>query len=498
MAKLILAIDQGTTSSKAFLINREGKIVGQSGHEFQQIYPQPGWVEHNPLEIWESQKRACHEVLRKNSVKPSEIAAIGITNQRETAVVWEKTTGKPISNAIVWQCRRTSPLCERLREQGKEDLIREKTGLMVDAYFSGTKVQWILENVPGAMKKAERGDLCFGTIDSWLIYNLTAGRLHITDPSNASRTMLLNIHSGDWDAEILNWFGIPKSMLPAVVDSSALYGETTPEVFGGVPIPIAGIAGDQQAALFGQTCFRKGEVKNTYGTGCFVLANIGERPVRSKGGLIVSVAWRLKNRWTYVLEGGVFIAGAAVQWLRDGLGVIKDSREIEDLARKVPDTGGVYFLPAFVGLGAPYWDMYTRGMISGITRGTNAAHLARATLESIAYQTKDIIECMEINSGLKISELRVDGGAAENNLLMQFQADILGIPVIRPQNPQTTAIGAAYLAGLGTGFWNNLAEIEQLGKGGDRFIPTMSELKRNERYKTWQKLVEIARLWGKP
>jgi glycerol kinase len=495
--KFILAMDQGTTSSKAFIIDRSGEILGESGYPLTQYYPKPGWVEHDPLEIWETQKSACFDVMAKTGVKPHEIEAIGITNQRETTVVWERDTGRPIRNAIVWQCRRTSNLCEALKRSGKEKLLSEKTGLTVDAYFSGTKLQWILENIPKAFQRATHGDLCFGTIDSWLVYNLTGGKLHVTDFSNASRTMLYNIHSLEWDSEILNWLGIPSNMLPVVRNSSEIYGQTIPEIFGGASIPISGIAGDQQAALFGQGCFEKGSVKNTYGTGCFVVSNTGDRPILSQTGLLTSVGWGLDNRATYVLEGSVFIAGAAVQWLRDEIGLIKSSGEIELLARKVADNGGVYFLPAFVGLGAPHWDMYARGTICGITRGTNAAHIARAIIESMAYQTRDVIDCMERDSGCELEQLRVDGGAAENNLLMQFQADILGIPVMRPRKLQTTALGAGYLAGLATGFWKGLEEIGELETEVEVFTPTMSEIERNEHYKTWLKLVEMAKLWGK-
>ena len=497
MKRFIMAIDQGTTSSKAFLINRQGEIVGQSGFEFKQIYPKPGWVEHDPLEIWESQKAACLDVMTKTGTLPSEIAAIGITNQRETTVVWERKTGKPIMNAIVWQCRRTSPLCEELRKKGLEEDIRNRTGLVVDAYFSATKLRWILENIPNGLKRAEGGELCFGTVDSWLAYKLTAGRLHITDVSNASRTMLFNINSLVWDAEILSWLGIPNIVLPAVKDSSECYGETSPEIFQGVPIPIAGIAGDQQSALFGQMCFQKNSVKNTYGTGCFLLINTGEQPVFSKNGLLTSIGWGLDGKVTYVLEGSVFIAGAAVQWLRDELGFIKQSEEIEALARRVPDNGGVYFLPAFVGLGAPHWDMYARGMIAGITRGTHPAHIARATLESMAFQTKEVLDCIQKDCGSTLEELRVDGGAAKNNLLMQFQADLLRIPVVRPNEIQTTALGATFLAGLATGFWKDSGEIRQLRCKVDRFIPAISELESRDRWNTWQKLVSIAIQWGK-
>lgn len=497
MRKFILAMDQGTTSSKAFLIDRRGEIQGESGYPLTQHYPRPGWVEHDPMEIWESQKSACLDVMAKTGVKPREIEAIGITNQRETTVVWERDTGRPLTNAIVWQCRRTSDLCEALKRSGKEESLREKTGLAVDAYFSGTKLQWILENIPEASRKANRGDLCFGTVDSWLVYKLTGGKRHVTDFSNASRTMLYNIHSLAWDSEILNWLGIPSSMLPVVRNSSEIYGQTMPELFGRASLPIGGIAGDQQAALFGQGCFEGGSVKNTYGTGCFVVANTGDSPVVSQGGLLTSVGWGLGNRITYVLEGSIFIAGAAVQWLRDEIGLIKDSREIESLAREVADNGGVYFVPAFVGLGAPHWDMYARGTLCGITRGTKAAHLARAILESMAYQTRDVIVCMEKDVGCKLEQLRVDGGAAENNLLVQFQADILGIPVMRPGNLQTTALGAGYLAGLATGFWKDLEELGELRAAGEIFTPAMSDAERNERCRTWLKVVELAKLWGK-
>ena len=497
MEKFILAMDQGTTSSKAFLVNHRGEILGESGYPLTQHYPKPGWVEHDPMEIWESQKAACLDVMAKTGVKPKEIETIGITNQRETTVVWERDTGRPITNAIVWQCRRTSNLCEALKRSGKEESLREKTGLAVDAYFSGTKLQWILENIPEASRRATRGELCFGTVDSWLVYKLTGGKLHVTDFSNASRTMLYNIHSLAWDSEILNWLGIPSHLLPAVRNSSEIYGQTSPDLFGGASIPISAIVGDQQAALFGQGCFNSGSVKNTYGTGCFVVANTGDRPVPSPDGLLTSLGWGLGNRVTYVLEGSIFIAGAAVQWLRDEIGLIQDSGEIESLARKVDDNGGVYFVPAFVGLGAPHWDMYARGTICGITRGTKAAHLARAIIESMAYQTRDVITCMEKDAGCRLEQLRVDGGAAENNLLVQFQADILGIPVMRPKNLQTTALGAGYLAGLATGFWKGLEELGELETAGELFQPTMSEGERNERYRTWLKLVEMAKLWGK-
>jgi glycerol kinase len=498
MKKFILSMDQGTTSSKAFLIDRSGRMLGQSGYPIKQYYPKPGWVEHDPIDIWESQRSACVDVMAKTGVKAGDIEGIGITNQRETTIVWERDTGRPITNAIVWQCRRTSELCEALKRNGKGESVREKTGLTADAYFSGTKVQWILENIPEAFYRARNGDLCFGTIDTWLVYMLTGGKLHVTDFSNASRTMLYNIHSLEWDPEILSWLGVPGAMLPDVRNSSEVYGETIAEIFGGPPIPIAGIAGDQQAALFGQGCFEKGSVKNTYGTGSFVVSNIGDKPILSRSGLVTSLGWGLGNQPTYVLEGSIFIAGAAVQWLRDEIGLIKDAGEIESLAGKVADNGGVYFLPAFVGMGAPHWDMYARGTMCGITRGTSAAHIARAVIESMAYQTRDVIVCMERDSGCVLTQLRVDGGAAKNNLLMQFQSDILGIPVVRPRNFETTALGAGYLAGLATGFWKDLAEISRLGTETELFTPNMPETERDGHYQTWLKLVEMAKLWGKP
>jgi glycerol kinase len=494
MDKYIMAIDQGTTSSKAFIINRRGEIVGWGGHEFRQIYPRPGWVEHDPMEIWQTQERACRDALKNAYIEPIDIEAIGITNQRETTVLWERETGRPIANAIVWQCRRTSELCERLIRENRGDPIRKKTGLVVDAYFSATKIQWILQTVPDALEKAAKGELCFGTIDSWLVFNLTGGKVHATDPSNASRTMLFNIETCLWDREILEWLSIPEAVLPDVRDSSEIYGYTAPEVFG-TAIPIGGVAGDQQAALFGQTCFEKGDIKNTYGTGCFVLANIGEKPLFSTRGLLTSVGWRLGSKATYVFEGSVFVAGAAVQWLRDGLGIIEKSGDIEALALTVPDNGGVHFLPAFAGLGTPYWDMYARGTITGITRGTHRGHLARATLESIAHQTKDVMEAIEADFGEELRELKVDGGAAENSLLMQFQADILGVPVIRPRFLQTTALGAAYLAGLATGYWSP-HELRGFKQQADRFVPHMGEDERMERCRRWSRLVEMARMWG--
>jgi glycerol kinase len=494
MGRYIIAIDQGTTSSKAFVINKAGEIVGQAGYAFSQMYPQPGWVEHDPVEIWETQKKACRDAIKDASIEAHEIGAVGITNQRETTVVWDRETGRPVMNAIVWQCRRTSALCERLIDLGWGDAIRQKTGLIIDAYFSATKLQWILQTIPHAMERAQRGELCFGTIDSWLVFNLTGGKVHATDPSNASRTMLFNINSRTWDREILEYLGIPDNMLPQVLESSCSYGFTLPEIFGS-EVPITGIAGDQQAALFGQGCFNPGDMKNTYGTGCFVLANLGEAPVWSPG-LLTSIGWSVDGRTSYVLEGSVFIAGAAVQWLRDNLKIIDSSAEIEALARTVPDTGGVYFLPAFVGLGAPYWDMYARGTIVGITRGTSSAHLARATLEAIAHQSADVVEIMQRDSGQKLNSLKVDGGAAENNLLLQLQTDILGAPVVRPSNLQTTALGAAYLAGLCTGYWKGPEELPCTKENSSLFMPQISNDERKEKRARWHKLIEIARAWG--
>ncbi len=494
MGRYIMAIDQGTTSSKAFIIDEGGEIVGQGGHPFRQIYPEPGWVEHDPMEIWETQKRACRDAIEAASIKAGDLAALGITNQRETTVVWERETGRPVANAIVWQCRRTSRLCERLIEQSREDAIRQKTGLLIDAYFSATKLQWILQSVPHAMERAERGELCFGTIDSWLVFNLTGGKVHATDPSNASRTMLFNINEKTWDREILNWLEIPGGMLPHVLESSSFYGLALPEILG-AEVPITGIAGDQQAALFGQGCFNRGDMKNTYGTGCFVLSNLGDVPLWSPG-LLTSIGWSIKGRTSYVQEGSVFVAGAAVQWLRDNLGIIGSSAEIETLARSVEDTGGVYFLPTFVGLGAPYWDMYARGTIVGITRGTSPAHLARATLEAIAHQSTDVIETMQGFSGQRHSPLRVDGGAAENDLLLQFQADMLGSQVVRPKNLQTTALGAAYLAGLASEYWRGQEELPCLKQDASLFAPRIGDVEREEKRARWRKLIEIARAWG--
>jgi len=490
-----LALDQGTTSSRAILFNRDGRPVGQVSQEFRQIFPQPGWVEHDPREIWSSQLSTIRGVLEKTGVRLDEVAAIGITNQRETTVVWDAETGEPVYNAIVWQCRRTAPICDDLAARGWRDRIRAKTGLVIDAYFSGTKVKWILDNVPGAREKAAQGRLRFGTIDSWLIWNLTGGRVHATDYSNASRTMLFNIHTLDWDEEILAELGIPRSMLPQALPSSHIYGETDPAVLGAA-IPIAGVAGDQQSALFGQTCFRPGDAKSTYGTGCFLLMNTGERAVPSHSGLLTTIAWGIGGRVEYALEGSIFIGGAAVQWLRDEMRFFDRSADSEALALSVPDTGGVYVVPAFVGLGAPYWDMYARGIIVGLTRGTGRAHITRATLESIAYQVRDVIGAMEADSGIRLNRLKVDGGAVANNFLMQFESDILGVPVERPQIAETTALGAAYLAGLATGFWRSQAELADKWALDRAFTPAMPEEERERRYAGWRRAVDRARSWA--
>jgi len=470
MKNYLLSFDQGTTSSRAIVFNRDGAIVSVAQKEFTQIYPQPGWVEHNATEIWSTQVAVAAEAILNAKLSAEDIAAIGITNQRETTVVWDKRTGEPVCNAIVWQDRRTAEYCDSLKEQGYAQKIQEKTGLIIDAYFSATKVRWILENVAGARDLANQGHLAFGTIDTWLVWQLTGGKVHITDVTNASRTMLLDIHTLQWDNELLELFNIPASMLPEVKSSSEVYRETVGTIFPAC-IPIAGIAGDQQAALFGQMCTEPGMVKNTYGTGCFMLMNIGDKPVNSKNKLITTVAWKIKDQVHYALEGSIFIAGAVVQWLRDGLGVIKSSADVEALAQQVPDTGGVYLVPAFAGLGAPHWDQYARGTIVGITRGTTSAHIARAALEGIAFQTLEVLKAMEADSGNAIKELRVDGGATVNNTLMQFQADIINASVIRPQVTEVTAIGAAYLAGLAIGFWSDISEIKDQWKVNRKFSP---------------------------
>jgi len=493
--KYILSLDQGTTSSRAIIFNQQGEIVSIGQKEFTQIYPQSGWVEHDPREIWSSQVGVVTEALVRADIKSADIAAIGITNQRETTVVWDRETGKPVYNAIVWQDRRTASYCDELKQQGHEELIRKKTGLLIDSYFSATKIRWILHHVDGAMQKAKEGKLLFGTIDTWLIYNLTDKAKHVTDVTNASRTMLYNIVDMQWDEELLNLFGIPKSMLPEVKSSSEVYGETAGKILTD-RIPIAGIAGDQQAALFGQLCTREGMVKNTYGTGCFMLMNIGSKPIVSKNNLVTTVAWQIGNEVTYALEGSIFIAGAIVQWLRDGLGIIKSSEEVEALASKVKDTDGVYVVPAFAGLGAPHWDSYARGTIVGLTRGSNASHIARAALEGIAFQTVDILKAMEADAGKEIHELRVDGGATGNNLLMQFQADILQAEVVRPNITEITAIGAAYLAGLAVGYWKDIDSLKDQWQIDKTFEPD-PKLDVGQRMKGWHRAVEATKAWAR-
>jgi glycerol kinase len=490
----ILALDQGTTSSRGILFDVEGQVKGVAAKEFRQIFPEPGWVEHDPEEIWQSQIEVAKKVLVENQVTPAEIAAIGVTNQRETTILWDKNTGRPVYNAIVWQCRRTAPFCETLREEGWADRIQEKTGLVLDAYFSATKIKWILDHVPGLRERAAAGEILFGTVDTWLIWHLTGGRVHATDFSNASRTMLFNIHQLTWDREILTRLDIPEAMLPQVLPSSTVYGMTDEKLFG-VKIPIAGNAGDQQSALFGQTCYERGMVKNTYGTGCFMLMNTGEKAFVSKKGLITTIAWGIDGKVEYALEGSIFMAGAAVQWLRDQLGIIKSAQETEYLAQSVEDTGGVYLVPAFAGLGAPYWDMYARGTIVGMTRGTGKEHIVRATLESIAYQTRDVLELMAEESGIEIKTLRVDGGAVQNNFLMQFQADLLGVPVEKPQVTETTALGTAYLAGLAVGFWANRQEIADNFSLAKKYQPLENKEKMLALYKNWQRAVVKSRGW---
>ena len=490
--KHILALDQGTTSSRAIVFDHAGSVVAVSQQEFRQIFPKPGWVEHDANEIWATQSQVATDVLAKANLSATDIAAIGITNQRETTVVWDRETGQPIANAIVWQDRRTAAACDRLKARGLERLIRRKTGLVIDAYFSGTKLQWLLKNVPGAAAKARAGRLAFGTIDSWLIWNLTGGRQHVTDPSNASRTMLFNIHTGEWDAELLKIFGVPRAVLPEVRASSEVYGEAN---VLGAAVPIAGIAGDQQAALFGQACTKPGMAKNTYGTGCFMLMQTGAKPIASKNNLLTTVAWRIGNKTEYALEGSVFIAGAVVQWLRDELGIISSSAEVEALASRVPDTGGVYVVPAFAGLGAPHWDQYARGAVLGLTRGSNKSHLARAALESIAYQSADVLQAMERDSGIKLRELRVDGGASANNLLMQFQADVIGVPVVRPTVTETTALGAAYLAGLAVGYWKDTAQIASQWQADRKFAPMSTLATRRTLMSGWSRALSRAKRW---
>lgn len=492
--KFILALDQGTTSSRAILFNHGGEIVSVAQKDYTQYFPKPGLVEHHPEEIWSSQMSVAAEAIAKKGISGLEIAAIGITNQRETTIVWDRETSETIYNAIVWQDRRTSKYCDELKEQGLTDMIREKTGLILDAYFSGTKLKWILDNVPGAREKAEQGKLCFGTVDTWLVWKLTRGKMHVTDVSNASRTLLFNIHTLEWDEDLLKLFNIPKSMLPEVKQSSEVYGETSTTLFS-TKIPISGIAGDQQAALFGQLCTNKGMAKNTYGTGCFLLMNTGEKPVLSKNNLLTTIAWKINGKTYYALEGSVFVGGAVVQWLRDGAKIVKTSADTENLAKTVSDNGGVYFIPALTGLGAPYWDPYARGGILGITRGTTDGHIARATLEGIAYQVYDLIKAMEADSGVHEIELRVDGGACANNLMMQFQSDIFGFNVIRPKTLETTALGAAYLAGLAVGYWKSIDEL-QAQRSVDRvFTPEMDKDKAEHYLKGWKRAVSRVLNW---
>ncbi|MEJ7670834.1 MAG: glycerol kinase GlpK [Casimicrobiaceae bacterium] len=489
----ILALDQGTTSSRAIVFQQDGTIRASAQQEFHQIFPRPGWVEHDPLEIWATQSGVMHEALARAGAGARDIAAIGIANQRETTLVWERATGQPIANAIVWQDRRTAPMCDELRDAGHAATFARKTGLVLDAYFSGTKLRWLLEHTPGARARAERGELCFGTIDTWLVWQLTGGRAHITDASNASRTLLFDIHTGDWDDQLLHLLQVPRAMLPAIVPSSGRCATATLE---GMEIPIAGSAGDQQAALFGQACLTPGLAKNTYGTGCFLLLNTGTNAVSSRNNLVTTVAWRRNDTTVYALEGSVFIGGAVVQWLRDGLQMIRDAAEIEALAASVADNGGIYLVPAFTGLGAPHWDAYARGAIFGLTRGATRAHLARAALEAIAFQSADVIAAMEKDAGITLTELRVDGGAAANDLLLQFQADILGVPVVRPLVLETTALGAAYLAGLAVGYWHNDAEIAANWRIDRRFEPAMQRDRVAELRAGWDKAVTRAKAWA--
>ena len=494
MTSYILSLDQGTTSSRAIVFNKEGAIVSMAQKEFRQFYPQPGWVEHDAMEIWSSQASVLAEVLVKAGVSAKDIAAIGITNQRETTVVWERETGKPICPAIVWQDRRTAGICDDLKQKGLDKMIQEKTGLIVDAYFSATKIKWMLENVEGAQEKAAQGKLAFGTVDSWLMWNLAGNGLHVTDITNASRTMLFNIHTQQWDDELLQLFGVPESMLPEVKSSSEVYGHTSGKILA-AQIPIAGIAGDQHAALFGQMCTQKGMVKNTYGTGCFMLMNIGDKPILSKNKLVTTIAWKIGNQVQYALEGSIFIGGAVVQWLRDGLGIISTSAEVENLAQQVPDNGGVYMVPAFAGLGAPHWNQHARGTIVGLTRGTTAGHIARAALESIAFQTMEVLKAMEADAGTSIKELRVDGGATVDDLLLQFQADVLNTIVVRPQITETTAMGAAYLAGLAVGYWKDLSDIQKQWKA-DRYFDPNENNSMAPLIEGWHRAVKATKAWA--
>lgn len=497
--KYVIALDQGTTSSRAIIFDKNTNIISTAQREFTQLYPEPGWVEHNPMEIWATQRSVLTEVIARSGISLKDVAAIGITNQRETTIVWDKKTGEPVYNAIVWQCRRTADICEKLKEKGLEEYIKENTGLILDAYFSGTKLKWILDNVKGARERAEKGELLFGTVDTWLVWKLTAGKIHVTDYTNASRTMLFNIKELKWDKKILKELDIPENMLPEVRNSSEVYGYTkmglTMGEESGTDIPIAGMAGDQQAALFGQACFNSGDTKNTYGTGCFMLMNTGERCIKSSNGLLTTIAIGIDNKIEYALEGSVFIAGAAIQWLRDEMKFFSDAADTEYFATKIENNGGVYLVPAFVGLGSPYWDMYARGTIVGLTRGSNRNHIIRAALEAIAYQSKDLIEVMKEDSGLSFSTLKVDGGAVRNNFLMQFQADILNTDVLRPEITETTALGAAYLAGLAVGFWKDKENIVKNWKLNRKFIPNLSEELRNKYFKGWKKAVEKAKKW---
>lgn len=495
MARYIMALDAGTTSNRCILFNEKGEICSVAQKEFTQYFPEPGWVEHDADEIWSTQLGVAVEAMNKIGVDSKDVAAIGITNQRETVIVWDKNTGEPIYHAIVWQCRRTAQFCDSLKDKGLTEFFRQKTGLLIDAYFSGTKIKWILDHVEGAREKAQRGELLFGTVETWLIWKLTKGRVHVTDYSNASRTLLFNINTLEWDQEILELLDIPASMLPQVKESSCVYGEADPSYFGG-PIPIAGAAGDQQSALFGQTCFQAGEAKNTYGTGCFLLMNTGSEPAVSQNGLVSTIAWRLNGQCTYALEGSVFVAGAAIQWLRDEMKLIERASETETIARSLPDNGGVYMVPTFTGLGAPYWDMYSRGMIIGLTRGTGRAHVIRAALESIAYQSADLVGAMASDCGQKPSELRVDGGASANQFLMQFQADVLGCKVIRPAVIETTALGAALLAGLAVGVWKNMDEIRRVWQVDLSLVPQMSEQEREKAMVGWHRAVRRSMRWA--
>ncbi len=491
----ILALDQGTTSSRAMVFDRKGNIVSNAQKEFAQIYPQPGWVEHDPNEIWSTQAGVAAEAVTRAGLNGASIAAIGITNQRETTIVWDRETGQPIHNAIVWQDRRTADLCDMLKAQGLEAKVRAKTGLPIDAYFSATKIRWILDHVEGAREKAKQGKLAFGTVDSWLVWNFTKHALHVTDVTNASRTMLFNIHTLQWDGDLLEALDIPSSMLPEVRSSSEVYGPTVTTVFAS-KIPLAGIAGDQHAALFGQMCTKSGMVKNTYGTGCFLVMNTGEKPIESKNNLVTTLAWKIGDRVDYALEGSIFIAGAVVQWLRDGLGIIKSASEVEALAASVPHCDGVYVVPAFAGLGAPHWNPRARGTVFGVTRGTTSAHLARAALDSIAYQSVDVLTAMQADSGIRVGELRVDGGACANNLLMQFQADLLGVAAVRPRISETTALGAAYLAGLAVGYWKDIGELESQWQVEKRFSPTMEREAARGCLAGWQRAVTAAKAWA--